>query len=256
MSRFFNSGSRVLRLVTAIVAVGSAHAVFLDRGEAATLTLDTGKSASLLPGGTGSFTFSATNDAGAIDENFLAWVIGVQILPAGGNVGSLTIGALTQPGTAPLPAGEVEASNFQATLASGASINGSTTYQLLSLAATEFLNTAASNSTYNLGTLSLTASGDAQGTWNVYAVQQGGNFYKTHWTDGGFEDIDFGNFPRGSSGSNTSLLLGIVSVVPEPGTLALAGSALAGVAWVARRIRRRGERKSRPGLCGGAHESL
>jgi len=256
MRLFLPSGSPAVRLVMAVVAVCFAQAVFHDRCVATTLTLDTGKSVSLSQGGSGSFTFSATNDAGAITENFLAWVIGLQILPAGGNVGSLTLGGLTQPVTAPLPAGEVEVTNFEATLANNASINGSTKYQLLSLAATEFVNTVASNSTYNLGSLSLTASGDALGTWNVYAVQQGGSFYKSYWTDAGQTDVDFGNFPRGSAGSNTALLLGTVSVIPEPATFALVGSASVGLAWSAWRIRRRGSRNSRPDPRGGADKVL
>lgn len=242
MRRFFGSGSLARQLGVAMVAVCFVQAIFLDRGEATTLTLDTGKSVSLSPGGSGSFTFSATNDAGAITENFLAWTIGVQILPAGVNVGSLTVGALSQPGTAPLPAGEVDLTQPSlSTLASGATINGSTQYYLTNASATEFLSTVDSNSSYNLGTLSLTASGDAQGTWNVYAVQQGGSFYKSYWTDAGQTDVDFGNLPRGSGGSNTSILLGTVSVVPvpEPGALALAGTALAGVAWAVRRNRRK-----------------
>lgn len=242
MSRFFNTGSRVLRLVTAIVAVGSAHAVFLDRGEATTLTLDTGKSVSLSPGGFGSFTFTVTNDAGALTEDFLGWVIGVQILPVGGTIGSLTIGGLSQPGTNPLPAGAVELTQpTLSLLANSATINGSDQYYLTSSVATigGFVNTVDSNASYNLGVLSVTASVDALGTWNVYAVQQGGSFYKTYWTDGGLTDLDFGNFPRGANGSNTSLLLGSLSVVPEPSGLALAGTALAGVAWAARRIRRK-----------------
>lgn len=236
-------GSLPRRLGMAVVAMClAAVALLITRSEATTLTLDTGKSLGLAPGGSGTFTFTTTNDAGAITENFLAWTIGIQVLPAGSPVGTLTIGALSQPGTNPLPAGEVDLTQpTLATLAGGATINGTSQYYLTNASATGFLNTVDSNGFYNLGALSLSASGDAQGTWNVYAVQQGGSFYKTYWTDAALDDVDFGNLPRGSSGSNTSLLIGTVTVsaVPEPVAFALAGTGVVCAIWGARRLRKK-----------------
>jgi len=226
---------------------------------ATTLSLDTGKSLNLEPGGSGVFTFSMTNDEGTLEESFVAWAMGLQVVPVGSVSGTMFFGsgpgaksvnaplgteftgALAQPSTNPMPFGDVEVTDpFVAQLASGASINGSTTYTLLNITALEFLGTVNSLASYNLGSLTLSASPDAAGTWAVYAVQQGASFYKTHWTNADLEDIDFGNFPRGLSGSNTSLQIGTISVtaVPEPSGLMLAGSAIVAAGWFGWRSRR------------------
>jgi len=231
-----------IRLLAALAAlVLGLHVV---PASATTLSLDTGKSLTLQPSTTGSMTFSFTNNAGAITDNFLAWTLGIQVLPAGSVSGTLTLGTLTQPVTNPMPIGTYDSTQpTLLTLGGSGTINGSTNYYQINLTTTEALGTVLGNTSYNMGTLGFTASGAAAGTWNIYAVQQNAPFYESYWTDGSLTDTDFGNLPRGAG--NSSILLGTVTVsaVPEPGSLAAAavtGGIAACCAW--RRRRKAGAR--------------
>lgn len=214
--------------------------------EATVLSLDTGKSLTLQQGQSGSFTFSFTNDAGAITEDFVSWTLGIQLLPVAGATGSLTLGALAQPATSPMPVGAVDLSGpLAGTTFGNASINGTASFSQIVATATETVGTVASAASYNMGTVGVTASANALGTWNMYAIQQGGTAYQSYWTNASLTDTDFGNLPRGASTSvSGSLLVGTVTVsaVPEPGVVALAGSVGAVVAYVASRWRRAGRR--------------
>jgi hypothetical protein len=86
---------------------------------------------------------------------------------------------------------------------------------------------------YNMGTLDFTASAGASGTWNVYAVQQPVNPL-SFWTHSALDDFDFTNL---QNGTESSLLLGTITVVPEPGSLAL-GVLGAGIVTLGIRVRR------------------
>ena len=89
---------------------------------------------------------------------------------------------------------------------------------------------------YNMGTLGFSASGTASGTWDLYVVQQGGVFFRSFWANGSLADEDFSNLPRGAG--NSSILIGTINVVPEPGTLSLAALGL-GFLLCAGLVRRR-----------------
>jgi len=233
-----------MRWATSILfAIGAA--TLAASADATVLSLDTGKSLNLLQGQSGSFTFSFTNDAGALTEDFVSWTLGVQLLPDGGATGALTLGVLTQPATNPMPVGAVDLSGpLAGTTFGGASINGTTSFSQIAATATETVGTVASAASYNMGTVGVTASANAVGTWSMYVIQQGGSAYQSYWTNASLSDTDFGNLPRGGSTSvSGSLLVGTVSVVPEPGGLALVGSAAVGLAYVACRWRRPGRRR-------------
>lgn len=210
-------------------------------GSATTLTVDTGKSLELQPGGTGLFTFSATNDAGAISEDFLGWTMGFQVLPSGVTSGSLTVGELFNAATNPAVLGvevEITQPNQIFVLANSGTINGSTGFRSMTINSLDTLATLQGSTSYNLGDLTFTASPDAAGTWNVYAVQQADPFAKTYWTDAALADGQFGNLPQ--SGGNSSVLVGTISVnaVPEPSSLMLAASAIVASGWFGWRSRR------------------
>jgi hypothetical protein len=209
---------------------------------AATLNLDTGKSLTLVQGASDTFTFSFTNTGGGLTEDFLGWILGIQVLPAGGNAGSLMLGTLSQAAINPMPAGSIDITQpTLSTLAGGASINGTAQFYQIGTTLTEPPGgTILSLESYNMGDLGITASGDALGTWNVYAVQQGGANYQSYWTDvTSITDIDFANLPR--IDGNSSRLIGTVTItaVPEPGTLGLlAAAALSAIVIHRRRARR------------------
>ncbi len=199
------------------------------RSDAAVIILDTGKSLSLAPSSSGSITISGLNNAGDISTDFLAWTLGIQLRPAGTTTGSLTLGTLSQPVSNPMPigAGPDTIQPTLLTLANSASINGSVNFYQIGIQTTVALGTLLSNTDYNLGTLSFSSSANASGTWNLYAVTQGGANYQSYWTNGSLVDTDFGNLPRGAG--NSSLLIGTVSItaVPEPASTWVMGGCLA-----------------------------
>jgi hypothetical protein len=188
-----------------------------SQSNAASLVLDTGKSAVVTAGTSTTFGFSTTNaDAGNV-TNFYSWTLGVQILPTIGSTGTLSVGTLTAATTNPMPVGGI--SITQPTLASlGTAINGSTNYYSMGIETTDTLGTLVSGSSYNLGLLTVNASVNATGTWNVYAVQQNTPLQRSYWTDETVTDVGFGNLAFGQG--NVGLLLGTITAVPEPRALA------------------------------------
>ncbi len=221
-------------------AAVAAVVICLSAGpaQATTIYLDTSKLLNLSQGASGNMTFSFTNDDGDITSNFLAWTLGLQVLPSGSVSGNITLGTLSQSVFNPMPIGAFP-DTIQPTLltlAGGATINGSTRFYQIGMQTTVALGTLLSSTSYEMGTLGFTASAGALGTWNVYAVQQGGSSYQSFWTNGALTDTDFGNLPRGAG--NSSLLLGTITVVPEPGSLALAALGL-GIVVCSAHARRR-----------------
>jgi hypothetical protein len=224
------------RLFTAVASM-----VFLLQFEATratTLSLETGKSLDLLPSESGSITLSFTNNAGDITSNFLAWTLGIQVLPAGPVTNSITLGTLAQSVTNPMPIGGFPdiIQPTLTTLAGGGTINGLTNFYQIGMQTTVFPGTVLSDTSYNMGTLGITASAGASGTWNLYAIQQGGVNFQSFWANGSLADEDFANLPRGAG--NSSILIGTINVVPEPGTLSLAALGL-GFLLCAGLVRRR-----------------
>lgn len=213
------------------------------------INLGTGLSETIEPGSSGSFTFTMSNvGTSATPDNFIGWVLGIQLVPQGGNTGSLTVGSLSGGTTNPMPFGDLDITQpALSTLGSSATINGSTQYYFMGINTLTDLGTVAVGQTYEMGSLGLTASGDASGVWDVYTVQQNSPLFKTYFFDGSALEQPFGNIPWviGSTGQgNYSLKLGTVEVaaVPEPSTLAmlgLAGLGAGGYAW-----RRRGRKSA------------
>jgi len=227
----------MIRRIAAVAALLMAAA---GPAGATTLTLDTGKAVTMAPGASGTFRFSATNDAGAITADFLGWAMGFQVRPSGVTSGSLTIGSLSQSPVNPMPVGDLEFNQpLLLTLANTGTINGSTQFWAMSAASLDTLGTIAGSTSVNLGDLGITASPSADGVWNVYAVQQADPFAKTYWNNAVPADVQFGNLPQ--SAGNSSVLIGTITVtaVPEPSTMSLAGFAVVAAGWVARRRSRR-----------------
>lgn len=211
---------------------------------ATTLSVDTGKSLTLQPGTSGTLTLSITNDAGAITNNFAGWVLGLQLVPAVSTTGSIGYGTLANAAVNPaIPrsGSDIEASNESAAFPAGTTINGLNSFQSLAIANLVDATTLLGSTSYNLGDLQITSSGDASGVWNVFAINlPSADGTKSYWFDAAFGENNYGNIAVPTTGNTTSVLLGTVTVtaVPEPGSLALAAFGAGGVlAAMARRRR-------------------
>lgn len=239
------------RSVSLAVAGGLVLLAALPAFATSILDLKTDSSLSMQPGTSDAITFRMTNSGTtAAPDNFIGWVLGLQFIPRAGNTGTLTVGSLAQGVINPMPgpANGVDGSTIQitqpafSTLGSSASINGSPNYWFMGINSLSELGTVAVGQTYEMGKLSLTASANALGTWDVYTVQQNSPLFRSYWFDGSAVESQFGNIPWSVGGvgqGNYSLKLGEVAVVPEPGTLAFLGMAGLGAGGYALRRRSR-----------------
>lgn len=228
------------------LAAGFLLALGVGQISAATLSLETGKNLELQPGQSGSLTLSLSNDAGDI-TNFNGWVVGIQFLPTLGTTGSLSLTSLTQPATNPAvttspgtPVIDPDLQMFDAEF-NPLLVNGTDLFTSVSITSSSSTQTQTlfGSTSYNLGTLTFSASGDAAGTWNLYAInpnQLDGE--KSWWYTNGLNTISYGNLLSPSSGPANSIQLGTISAVPEPSSLMLTASALVGAGWYGWRSRR------------------
>jgi len=215
---------------------------------AATLSLETGKFLELQPGGSGSLTLSLSNDAGNV-TNFNGWVVGIQFLPTLGSTGSIALTSLTQPAVNPAVTNnpgtpfidpDLEFFDFDG---NPTTVNGSSFFTTVQIASGLLSNTQTllGSTSYNMGTLEFTATADAGGTWNLFAINPNElDGEKSWWYTNGLNTVSYGNLTMPGEGSPAnSLQLGTISVVPEPGGIVLAGSAVVAAGWYSWRSRRR-----------------
>lgn len=231
-------------------ALAAGFLLLLGSGQisAATLSLETGKSLELQPGQSGSLTLSLSNDAGNV-TNFNGWVVGVQFLPTLGTTGSLSLTGLTQPATNPAVTNnpgtpfvdpDLELFEFDG---NPLFVNGSDKFTLVSITSgiSSNVQTLLGSTSYNLGTLTFSASGDADGTWNLYAINPNElDGEKSWWYTNGLNSVSYGNLTMPGEGlPANSIQLGTISVVPEPNSLVLAASAIVAGGWYSWRSRRK-----------------
>jgi hypothetical protein len=191
--------------------------------QATPIDLNAGIALTLSPGSSDAWTITATNfDNGTSVTNWNAFAIAFQPIPGPGAGGSVSLTGVVSPATnpsitTPSPVGQPVAGNF------GAPINGTTAYTGINISYDAAQTTTwASGQTYNLATLTFSASGDAFGTWMLYASNPADDefFPQTSWLTNGAQDRFFGNVPFNENAA--TLLLGTISVVPEPSTILLA----------------------------------
>jgi len=223
-------------IIVTLTQVAVFTLAVVSSAAASTLDLDTGKALVVNQGSTGSFVFSFTNATGGdLESDFVAWVLGVQVLPATGATGTVTIGSLSAASTNSIFTTVEEITQpVTSTLADGATLNDSSSFTSMSMLGSGAA-TALSGASYNLGSLGLSASADALGTWNVYAVQQTSPNFQSYWFNSSLNEIDFANLT--STAGNSAILLGTVVVVPEPATGLMIG--LGGVAILLRHLANR-----------------
>ena len=201
------------------------------------LSLETGKSLNLDQNTTGNITFSFTNTGSTITDEFMSWTLGMQVIPSGSVSGNVTIGTLAQAATNPMPIGanpNIYGPVLQ-NFIGGATLNGSSIYYTMMMETTVGLGTMNAGTSYNMGTLGFTASSNAFGTWNIYAVTQETRS-ESFWIDSQMTEWDFTNIPH--SAGTSSIQVGTITVVPEPGSLALVGLGV-GIVTLSACVRRR-----------------
>jgi len=205
------------------------------------INLDTGISLDVEPGTTGTATLSATNfNGGSTVTNWNAWTVALQLLPNPGATGTMTISGISLPATNGSLANP-DAGTFDPSGVLFEPANGETAYTAIGFANNTNANTTwASGQQYNLAGISFTASGDASGSWTLYAVNQSDIdfFSTTNYFNSVATPFPFGNVPA-TNGS--SLTLGTITAVPEPASMTLALAAgTVGLVTLRRRRQDRG----------------
>jgi hypothetical protein len=197
-----------------------------------------GEPISRLPGTTFNVNVRLTNTDLAAVEDFTAFFMGFQLIPQAGAVGTVTIVGASQPTSSPVLTGSVIDATFLDTLELPSLINDTVDYvaAILGNDPETPADTIAPGETRNLVTLQIQASGDSNGLWKLFAVNDNdaGNPVSAWQKPGSGTNFGFTNLP---SGSPTALELTVISV-PEPASGMLASLA-GGVAGCYATLRRR-----------------
>lgn len=205
---------------------------------ASPINLDTGISATVNPGSTGSFTLSMTNEAsGSAITNFNSWALILQVIPQPGATGTATITGLTSPLTNPALAVPGDPPLFDNAYTTNVPVNGTiNAYQVGLANETNAVTTFALGQTYNAADFTVALSPDASGSWSLFVLNDENN--TTAWLNAGGTPTAFGNSAVAGEGLYTSTQIGTISAVPEPSSLMLAGSAIVVAGWYSWRSRK------------------
>lgn len=241
---------RVLRL-RALVVVPCLAVCCCTAWGAAIVNIDTGKSLSMQPGESGSIALSFTN-VGSESSFMTSYTLALMFVQTGG-AGTLTFDLWTGPASNPLlsdPDAEYtpfdQPEPFQ--LLAPVVISGTEYFDFFNVQGTNtdgFDDPLAAGTTKNVGVVNLSA-GFEPGAWDVYVVNEApevGGLPVSFLQLSDLEVFGFGNL---AELDGAHLLIGSVTVVPEPSSIALVGCG--GIALVASWWRRRTARRdgSRP----------
>ena len=217
------------RLLAAATLVASLFATAATAVAAPIVNFTTGLSLDLAETGTGGMTMKFTN-AGDATQSINYYSVGIMLLQTSGS-GSLTFDSWTKPSDPVIGDPEAEYTPFDApglfTLNAPVNIAGTDyfDYYFVATAATDAFNyPLAAGVTKDAGLMTFSVSG--QGTWDVYAVNQEaqpGGLPVSLIQDNTSDEFGFGNLP---AANGASLMIGTITAVPEPSTIALGGVAL------------------------------
>ncbi len=182
---------------------------------------------------------SVLNPSGAVTDPVVAWSLGLAVSGEAGSVGTVQFAGYSTP------------SNYLYSLDSSGSGGISTTTTLPSSSIASINDIANKNGVAvpsagaNLLALTFSATSNAYGVFDVFAVPYDGVSNGSYWEDGstsstGYPPISFLNAPQGGG----NLLLGTITIpppitgaTPEPGTIVLLGTG--GLTLVVLALRRR-----------------
>jgi hypothetical protein len=201
------------------LVLAAALLVFLWQTVQATpITIDTGKAVSMSPSANSVVLLSATNaNAGTSVTNFNGWTLGLQLLAQAGATGTVTMTGISNPAVNPALTVPDTATFINSLLTTPT--NGTTAYKYVGISNVDATTTTfALGQTLNMASLSVSSSSTASGVWNLYAVNQSPS--QSAWLDVTGLGTDYGNLP---AINGTSVLLGTVTVIPEPAPMLLAG---------------------------------
>ena len=183
------------------------------------------------------FLVGVLNPSGGEPDPVIGWSLGLAVAGAAGSVGTVQFATATQP-----------VSNYLYSYDSAGSVGISTTTTFPASSIGTISDIANDNGIAvpsagaNLLALTFTATSNAYGVFDVFAVPYDGVSNGSYWTDGndgntGYPPHDFLNVP--STGGN--VLLGTITIppptgaaTPEPGTIALVGTGMLALAGFCR----------------------
>jgi hypothetical protein len=198
------------------------------------------------PSGSLSLTVPVSNATatGSQTATFFGWALSIEIVPQSGASGSLSISSLANPANNALTGSPGTPSDVVVNPA------GPNTYNAISNSNTNATGSKVPTSGDNLVSFDLTSS-NASGNFKLIAFNDSSDGY-SNWTyyNGGNpgdpnngNDFAFTNIPASGSfpASPAQFVLGTIDVVPEPGSLLLAGIVVVGFAGYGRHRRSAGE---------------
>lgn len=220
----------MLLLAAVVVAVPASHA-------AADIVFDLKQAglASAQPGQATTFNLAATN-TGTVPIELAGIKLGLQILPQGLVTGTATISSIGVPTTGSPWVDPSLLGPSVEELASGP-VNGSSSFTgfLLYENDLEAFGTIAPGETFNLAAVTITASADTTGLWNLYAVSEADQLgtVTSEFTDPSLTSYQFSNLVAPAyPDPGTSLTVQSIQYVPEPTAAMLCALGTAAVSSV------------------------
>jgi hypothetical protein len=232
-SRRRRSWRMVWTLAALALMAGRSRSVSAE----AMLEFVTTGSVAMTQGNTGTLAITVTN-AGTSAISLTSFSVGLQLIADGLVAGSLTFGDFL--GTGSVWTDPTINGPDLATL--DAPVDGTTEYYAMTISGDfESPYVFAPATSAVLGTIQFTASGDAVGTWSLFAVNEwpNGGVPISFVSDDNFEDRQMANLSAAEGLAGVSRKIGTIAVaVPEPSALALlvAATAVAGLRFARRRM--------------------
>lgn len=194
-------------LCAGMIAIGGrapVHAGLVLGSETNTLQFTQGFTGSL------DLSVSNTGSTSVLVNNF--W-IGVQLVADAGATGSLSLFGVAAPARGSLLSDAPTFSASDQSLTAATTVGGTDYVQLLGSNNTNYENSLAAAALAKLIAITLTASGDALGTWTLYGVNQSSSI--SYLANSNGDETDFTNVPAADDTAVALATITILAAVPE-----------------------------------------